>query len=169
MDMGNRPPPLPTWFGRFMRGLIRRMVKLIVIAGIFLVVVVVFVLVLGKAAQQAERNRPAPPPEPEQTPAIPRITLKDTSPEGKAKCDALLAKIQGLGVFGDLKLSGGVGSVVAGPAFDGLEFSAKQDFASTAFMWCLYRDPDCVVLTITDRFTGKEIGQFSAFSGFKMD
>jgi hypothetical protein len=173
MDMGNRPPPVPTLFGRIVRGIIRRTVKLIVIAGIVLVVVAVFVLVLGKAAQQAERNRPAPPPEQtqpaEQPDAIPRMHLDDTSPKAKADCDALITKLQGLGVFGDLKLSGGVGSVVAGPAFDGLEFSDKENFAKVALMWCLLRDSNCVVLTITDQFTGKEIGKYSVFTGFKMD
>lgn len=94
----------------------------------------------------------------------------NSSPEARAKREKLIGTLQRDGVFGDIRVSHGVGQVVAGPSFYALTFEQRQTFASVAFAWCLDTDPACKLLVLNDRMSGKEIGRFgSVYGGLRME
>jgi hypothetical protein len=149
--------------------------KRIVLGGIALVVGLLFLGMILPSHRESARVKYDPDPPADSTPAAPANDEPagptwDKSPDAVAKRVKLVETLQVGGVFGDLRVADGVGTVVVGPAFDSLDFKAKSGFASVAFAWCLDHDPHCIALILRDPRTNKEVGRYSlADAGLKME
>lgn len=77
----------------------------------------------------------------------------------------LIHRLQGQGIFGDVRVANRVGKVIVRPGFYVLDYKQRQQFCSVAMAWCRDNDPKSQMLLLLDSKTNSEVGTFNASTG----